>query len=93
MSARDTAAIVRAAVMNTRPDSPYSELPWLADVRASAAVAGVSAAETDAALIELHQADSIELRRADMVQGVADKAAASELTFCGETWHYAGLAD
>lgn len=94
MSSSSEIEIVKAALLITRATSPYSSLPWIADVRA--AVRHMLPAErVDAILIALAQSErpQVELRRADMVDGVAIIAAASELHYETACWHYAGLLE
>jgi hypothetical protein len=83
--------IIRAALTITRSTSPYSELPWIADVRAAVSHL-LTAAEVDAALLAGREEGWVILRTADLVQGCADKAAASELRDLTDRYHYAGLA-
>jgi hypothetical protein len=85
------ADIIRAALLITRSTSPYGELAWIADIRAAVSHL-MNAAEVNATLLAGWHAGWVVLERADMVQGVADKAAASELRYETESFHYTGLA-
>lgn len=87
MSMSDEQKIIKAAIEITRAESPYSERPWICDVRATVGEL-LPAARFDELLVEMAGLGLVELRRADMVDGVVDKVEASELA--GE-WHYAGL--
>lgn len=89
MNASET-DIVKAALTITRSCSPYSELAFIADIRAAVSHM-LDVDRVDATLIALWQDGEIVLERADMVQGCADKVTQSELSYITETFHYAGL--